>query len=174
VRRETRWTLANEDPRPEHVRPAAAPHCPQRTGGQNVTSAAFNIHVSSNQPLVSNCKSPSERWPLRVHPHLVLLGLVLLVVLFPLGLSGQKADCPNGPALLSPSEPAYSDAMELRQTLESHGFEVRCVFPTHLWSIFEVASDGGVMHSTVEGEANFRTNYGDLDAVFMPPASDLC
>ncbi len=102
---------------------------------------------------------------MRVHLHLVLL---VLVVPFPLRLSGQKSDCPNGPALLSPSEPVYPDAMELKQTLESHGFEVRCVFPTHLWSIFEVAGDGGVMHSTVEGEANFRTNYGDLDAVFVP------
>jgi hypothetical protein len=83
-------------------------------------------------------------------------------------LSAQEADCPKGPALLSPSEPVYSDAMELKQTLENHGIEVRCVFPTHLWSIFEVAGGGGVMHSTVEGEANFRTNYGDLDVVFMP------
>jgi hypothetical protein len=125
-------------------------------GGQNVTSPAFNIHGSSNEPLVSNCQSPSERWPLRVHPHLVLLGLVLPVVLLPLGLSAQKADCPNGPALLSPSEPVYSDAMELKQTLESHGFEVRCVFPTHLSSIFEVAGDGGVMHSSVEGKLIFE------------------
>jgi len=104
---------------------------------------------------------------LRAHPHLLMLGLALLLVSFPLGLSAQEADCPKGPALLSPSEPVYSDAMELKQMLESHGFEVRCVFPTHLWSIFEVG-DGGVMHSTVEGEANFRTNYGDFEAVFVP------
>jgi hypothetical protein len=60
--------------------------------------------------------------------------------------------------------------MELKRVLERHGFEVRCVFPTHLGSIFQVEGDGGVVHSTVEGEANFRTNYGDLDAVFMPQA----
>jgi len=110
----------------------------------------------------------TERWSLRVHPHLFVLGVALLLVSFPLGLSAQEADCPKGPALLSPSEPVYADAMELKQTLENHGIEARCVFPTHLWSIFEVAVDGGVMHSTVEGEANFRTNYGDLDVVFMP------
>jgi len=110
----------------------------------------------------------TERWSLRVHPHLFVLGVALLLVSFPLGLSAQEADCPKGPALLSPSEPVYADAMELKQTLENHGIEARCVFPTHLWSIFEVAVDGGVMHSTVEGEANFRTNYGDLDVVFVP------
>jgi len=57
--------------------------------------------------------------------------------------------------------------MRLKQTLESHGFEARCVFPTKLGSIFRV-DEGGVLRSTVEGEANFRTNHGEVDAVFMP------
>jgi hypothetical protein len=92
-------------------------------------------------------------------------GLVLLLVAFPFGLSAQT-DCPQGPLLLSPSDPVYSDATKLKQTLEGHGFVVRCVFPTKLGSIFQVA-DGGVMRSTVEGEVNFRTNYGEVDAVFM-------
>jgi len=87
--------------------------------------------------------------------------------MFPLALDAQEADCPKGPALLSSSEPVYADAMELKQTLESHGFEVRCVFPTTLWSIFW-REDGGVVHGTIEGQANFRTNYGDVQAVFMP------
>jgi hypothetical protein len=47
-------------------------------------------------------------------------------------LSAQEAHCPKGPALLSPSEPVYSDAMELKQMLENHGIELHCVFPTHL------------------------------------------
>ena len=50
-------------------------------------SPAFNIHVSSNEPSVSNCKSPFERWLLSVDLHLVLL---VLVVPFPLRLSGQN------------------------------------------------------------------------------------
>jgi len=104
---------------------------------------------------------------LRVHPNLLLLGLVPLLLAFPFGLSAQENDCLKGPPLLSPSEPIYSDAMELKQTLESHGFVVRCVFPTKLGGIFEVW-EGRVMHSTVAGEANFRTNYGEVDAVFMP------
>jgi len=112
-------------------------------------------------------RKSDERCPLRVHPNLLLLGLVPLLLAFPFGLSAQENDCPKGPPLLSPSEPIYSDAMELKQTLESHGFVVRCVFPTKLGSIFEVW-EGGVMHSTVAGEANFRTNYGEVDAVFMP------
>ena len=99
---------------------------------------------------------------------MLLLGLVTLLLAFPFELIAQKDQCPNGPPLLSPSEPIYSDAMELKQTLEAHGFVVRCVFPTKLGSIFEVW-EGGVMQSTVAGEANFRTNYGDVDAVFLPP-----
>jgi len=102
-----------------------------------------------------------------VHRDLLLPGLVLLLVAVPCGLRAQESDCPKGPSLLAPSEPVYSDAMELKQTLESHGFVVRCVFPTTLWSIFW-REDEGVMHGTVEGEADFRTNYGDVQAVFMP------
>jgi len=41
------------------------------------------------------------------------------------------------------------------------------MFPTILWSIFEVG-DGGVMRNTVEGEVNFLTNYGDVTAFFLP------
>jgi hypothetical protein len=102
----------------------------------------------------------------RAHPNLLVLGLVLLLVAFPFGLNAQT-DCPQAPLLLSPSDPVYPDAMELKQTLESHGFVVHCIFPTKLGSLFEV-DDGGVMHRTVEGEVNFRTNYGEVDAVFMP------
>lgn len=104
---------------------------------------------------------------MRVHVHLLVAMFIVALVAFPSGLSGQDTDCPKGPPLLSPSDAAYSDAMELKQTLESHGFVVRCVFPTKLGSIFRV-DEGGVLRSTVEGEANFRTNYGEVDAVFMP------
>jgi hypothetical protein len=103
---------------------------------------------------------------LTVQPNLLLFGLAVLLAAFPFGLSAQESDCPIGPPLLSPSDPVYSDAMELKQTLESHGFVVRCMFPTKLGSIFRV-DDGGVFHNTVEGEADFRTNYGEVDAVFM-------
>ena len=104
---------------------------------------------------------------MRVDPNLLLLGLVSLLLACPFGLSSQENECPKAPLLLSPSEPIYSDAMRLKQTLESHGFVVRCVFPTKLGSVFEVR-EGGLIHATVAGEANFRTNYGEVDAVFLP------
>ena len=103
---------------------------------------------------------------MRVHLN-SLLGLVLLLFASPSALNAQENDCPQGPPLLSPSEPIYSDAMELKKTLEGHGFVVHCVFPTKLGSIFEVW-ENGVMHPTVTGEASFRTDYGDVDAVFLP------
>jgi hypothetical protein len=79
----------------------------------------------------------------------------------------QPAPCPPPTTLIAPDNPAYSDAMDLAKTLADHGFVVNCIFPTKLGSIFEVA-DGDVMRSTVEGEANFTTNYGAFDVIFMP------
>ena len=102
---------------------------------------------------------------MRGHAYLLVVMFLVADVIFPSRLSAQNTDCPKGPPVLSPSDAVYSDAMELTQTLENHGFVVRCVFPTKLGSIFRV-DDGGVLRSTVEGEANFRTNYGDVDAVF--------
>ncbi len=40
------------------------------------------------------------------------------------------------------------------------------MFPTKLSSIFQI-NDAGILRSTVEGEVNFRTKYGDVDAVFL-------
>lgn len=79
----------------------------------------------------------------------------------------QQPECPPAAILLQPTDPAYADAMELKHDLESQGFIVRCVFPTKLSSIFRVW-EGGVSHSTIEGEASFRTDDGDVDVVFMP------
>lgn len=99
--------------------------------------------------------------------HRLLASLVILLAACPyLGLA-QPPECPTGQALLSSEDPVYSDAMELKQSLESRGFVVRCVFPTKFGSIFQV-TDGGIMRSTVEGEAVFRTNEGDIGAVFLP------
>jgi len=58
-------------------------------------------------------------------------------------------------------------AMALADDLRAHGFVIQCVFPSKLGSTFEVW-DGGRLHRTVEGEAAYCTNYGDLDVVFMP------
>lgn len=100
-------------------------------------------------------------------PCRLLAGVILLVATSHHQLLAQSPECPTGKALLSKSDPVYADAMELAKVLQDHGFAVQCVFPTKLGSIFQVV-EGGVEHSTIEGEANFRTNYGDIDAVFVP------
>ena len=118
-----------------------------------------------------SCAAVSNRHkrevPVRIHPAVLLFGLAPLLFAFPSRLTAEENDCPKGPPMLSRSDPIYSDAMKLKGTLESHGFVVYCVFPTKLGSIFQVW-DNGVMHQTVAGEANFRTNYGEVDTVFMP------
>jgi hypothetical protein len=102
-----------------------------------------------------------------VGPKRLLLGLVILFA-FPPDLKPLETPCLNAPALLTSTEPVYPDAMKLKQELVSKGFAVYCIFPTHLWSIFEVEGNGATLHLTIEGEANFRTNYGDVEVVFMP------
>ena len=70
--------------------------------------------------------------------------MAVLVLLFGAShflLLAQTSACPTGEALLSASDPVYSDAMQLAQTLGSHGFVIKCVFPTKLGSIFR-AVDG--------------------------------
>jgi hypothetical protein len=69
--------------------------------------------------------------------------------------------------LLEGSDPAYPDAMELKQNLENHDFTVQCIFHTKLSSFFMVDVNGS-LQSTVEGEFCFRTNRGDLGVVFVP------
>jgi hypothetical protein len=107
----------------------------------------------------------------KICPHQLLAGLAGVVLLgaFEFPLLAQAPECPPPAALLSAADPVYADAMELKQTLENHGFVVRCVFPTKLGSIFQVQSkDGDVLRSTIAGEASFRTDAGDIDAVFLP------
>jgi len=104
---------------------------------------------------------------LNVLYHCLLASLVVLLAASPYQVFAQSPECPTGEALLSSTDPVYTDAMELKQSLESHGFVVRCVFPTKFGSIFQV-TDGGVLRSTIEGEAVFRTDNGDIGAVFVP------
>jgi|CZKJ01.1.fsa_nt_gi hypothetical protein len=94
-------------------------------------------------------------------------GFVLLLAAFTTSLVAQSVACPPDKALLSTSDPAYADAMELQQRLEKHDFTIRCIFPTKFGSVFMV-DQNGVLQSTVEGEACFSTNYGGIDVVFLP------
>lgn len=82
-------------------------------------------------------------------------------------LPAQPAPCPPPAALIAPDNPAYADAIDLAQKLAAHGFVVRCIFPTKMNSEFLVP-ENGVERSTIEGEACFVTNYGDIEAFFVP------
>jgi hypothetical protein len=55
---------------------------------------------------------------MRAHSHLLMLGLALLIALFPLRLSARGDDCPKGSASLSPSELVYSGAMQLNKCVK--------------------------------------------------------
>jgi hypothetical protein len=97
----------------------------------------------------------------------LLAGFVLLLLPCTSSLLAQSVPCPPEKALLSATDPAYADALELQQRLEKHNFAVHCMFPTKFGSFFMV-DQNGVLQSTVEGEACFSTNYGGIDVVFLP------
>lgn len=98
---------------------------------------------------------------------LIVPPLLLMILAGAPHTYAQSAECPPAQALLSHEDPAYGDAMALADDLRAHGFVIHCVFPSKLRSIFTV-SDGKTLRSTVEGETVYRTNYGDVDVVFMP------
>ncbi len=95
------------------------------------------------------------------------LSIVLLsVTVTPLlAKPSQLQPCPPAESLLTPTNPAYPDAQDLARVLREHGFVVRCIFPSKFGSMFQVG-DGGVMRSTIEGEAVYITSFGSIDAVF--------
>jgi len=95
-----------------------------------------------------------------------LVGVVLVMVLGS-SVVAQESECPVGPPLLSAADPIYPDAMELAQELQSHGFVIRCIFPTKAGSIFRV-DENGAYRNTIEGETCFRTSLGDIDVFFLP------
>jgi hypothetical protein len=82
-------------------------------------------------------------------------------------LYAQPNACPPPGALIAPKDPAYADAMDLKQRLESQGVVVNCIFETKFSSVF-LRWENGVPRSTIEGEACIRTNLGDLGVLFMP------
>ncbi len=104
---------------------------------------------------------------LRLASARLVAGFAVLFALSHSRLLAQPENCPRPAALIAPDNPAYNDAMDLQKTLEARGFVVDCIFPTKFSSAFLVW-ENGVPRSTVEGEACFRTNFGDLDIVFIP------
>jgi hypothetical protein len=102
----------------------------------------------------------------RALPNRILISLVLFVSSLP-ALQAAEPSCPPSEALLQSSDPVYAEATALAQELEGHGFQVRCMFPSKVGSIFEV-EENGALHSTIEGETCFRTNFGDVTVFFVP------
>ena len=78
----------------------------------------------------------------------------------------ERAPCPPPAAFIAPKDPAYADAMALKNNLESQGLVVSCVFETKFSSQF-LRSENGVRRSTIEGEACIQTNLGALSVLFM-------
>ena len=109
------------------------------------------------------------------HPNNGANGMVLGVFIPPLGcweITGQykgerlsyvvwlsKPECSSTDllALIKPDDPAYADAMDLAESLGSHGFIVECVLQSKMIDIFEGQ----------EGAALFRTDHGDFEALFL-------
>ena len=98
-------------------------------------------------------------------PIRLIAGFILLLAAST--LPAQSVPCPPAAALLSSGDPAYPDAMELAQRLQNHDFTVQCIFPTKFGSVFMVEENGALV-STIEGEACFRTNFGDIGVLFVP------
>jgi len=93
--------------------------------------------------------------------------LLPLVIVLCTRLSAQEDDhCPGPGALMSPDQPAYADAMALKNSLESQGMVVRCMFETKFSSQF-IVWENGKPRSTVEGEACISTNLGALEVLFV-------
>ena len=95
-----------------------------------------------------------------------LLFLPLAIVMCNRLSAQQVDDCPGPSALMSPDQPAYADAMALKNSLESQGMVVRCIFGTKFSSQF-IVWENGKPRSTVEGEACIRTSRGDLEVLFV-------
>ena len=73
---------------------------------------------------------------------------------------GQSSKCDANDllAVLKPNDAAYADAMALAQTLQGHGFVVKCVLQSKMVGTFD-----GQM-----GAALFRSDHGDFEALFLP------
>ena len=83
--------------------------------------------------------------------------LIILVVVHASPAASQNDPC-DPRALLPPTDPAHTEAMELARTLNRRGIQVRCVLLSKEAQMFE-----GQL-----GAALFRTDRGDFEALFLP------
>ena len=71
---------------------------------------------------------------------------------------GSECSAQDLLARLKTDDPAFTNAMELAQTLRNHGFTVKCVLQSKSIGLFEGQ----------KGAALYRTNRGDFQALFLP------
>jgi hypothetical protein len=93
--------------------------------------------------------------------HRVLLLTIYCVLLF-FGMQftwASQSPCDNPHSTPLPStNPAYADAMELARILRGRGFVVKCVLLSKEEHMFEGQ----------EGAANYQTDVGVFEALFLP------
>jgi hypothetical protein len=91
----------------------------------------------------------------------VLAAVVLMAAVHPPAPEGSRhtTGCTdvNWPTL-QPSDPAYSDAVDVARALADNGFIVQCVAPSKMIGTFEGQT----------GAALYSTNRGNFDALFLP------
>ncbi len=102
--------------------------------------------------------------PFFVATQLRSLPVLICSALLSVGLQttwAEQTPCGDPHSTLLPSaNPAYADAMELARTLRSRGFEVKCVLLSKEERMFEGQ----------EGAANYQTDVGAFEALFLPKA----
>src|SRR5579859_3275961 len=88
--------------------------------------------------------------------------LILLLLFVPLT---ARAVCSHedAPYELKRTDPAYEEAMKLKEQLDRQGIEVVCVLPSKSVRIFE-----GQL-----GAAFYRTSIGVIDVMFMSESKDF-
>ena len=72
----------------------------------------------------------------------------------------EQSPCSHPDILLTPANPAYDAAMNLARTLRSRGIMVKCILLSKEERMFEGQ----------EGAANYQTDDGVFEALFLPKA----
>lgn len=89
---------------------------------------------------------------------LIFLGILFLSPRTSAATQASGCDARESLWELKANDPVYPDAMALAETLRNHGFIVKCVVPSKMIGLFEGE----------QGAALYRTNRGDVEALFLP------
>jgi hypothetical protein len=88
--------------------------------------------------------------------------LILLFLFVPLA---AHATCSHedAPYELKRTDPAFEEAMKLKENLSRQGIEVTCVLPSKVVGMFE-----GQL-----GAASYRTTVGNIEVMFLRPSTEF-